>query len=894
MARPVGESVLRALVSEAIGDSGGPRVLAVAATPQWAGNEVLETDAGPVRIAPCISPLAVREVLSGRGDGDDAEVLVILTDRDEHELGQEVMARVWRQRLLRPSGWVAVKHLFRVEQVDSALGDARWLIDLLVDVAPPRGYPPPPSGFLDIGTAWRTFLRHGLRLDAEAPTLGDLLRWGQTDAARSALTGPAGTHLDRIAERLERDVGPAAHHILRLVSQGRGADLVPLGLMADVLWADGMEGDPAILTARVRFETPLGAKKPSRAMARDWGEAARRLVRLTDDRDDEAMVAGWLSRAETHLTDLDAIDLAVTSDVLPWAFTERLLRAGRVLSDALDKPDDDSLGRLVGATEDVRRHLLADREDDRDRVERLSMATRLIRRSVQGTPDRAEDVAGMAAAFASDGAWVDAAREALGHGETVSPLADAYARLIEQLDAERADRDRAFAKSLAGWTTVAPTSSEALLPVEQVLAEVVAPVARRAPVLLLVLDGLSYPESTRLFSDLRRAGWTEQGPDGQPLPRVVAALPTITMVSRTSLLTGRLTDGGQDVERSGFENHKELRDAAGGTTPRLYHKKDLKAKHGHIADEVRNAILDPSVRVVGVVVNAVDDHLDKGAQLRLAEGLRALRPLRPLLDAAVEAGRVVVIASDHGHVLENGSRVISAPGAGERWRPATEPPGEDEVLLAGPRVVLGGGKIIAPALERVRYMPAEKRGYHGGATPQEVLCPLGVFTPGGVALDGWEPLPIRRPAWWEKTFRHAGAVAIPRVRPPEPVVEPSGQGRLFTEEGEIVPATVEVEGWIGELLASPILAEQREAAGRQALDDESLATFLTILDSADGVAPAAVLADNMGLPPSRLRTKLEALRRMLNVDAYPVLSIEPDGTARLNRELLFTQFRLEA
>jgi hypothetical protein len=152
---------------------------------------------------------------------------------------------------------------------------------------------------------------------------------------------------------------------------------------------------------------------------------------------------------------------------------------------------------------------------------------------------------------------------------------------------------------------------------------------------------------------------------------------------------------------------------------------------------------------------------------------------------------------------------------------------------------------------------------------------------------------VRRPPWWEKSFSRIVGTSLPRVRAPEPIVEPSGQATLFTERGEVAPAAVEAEGWIGDLLKSPVLAEQREAAGRQALDDESLAMFLAVLDRADGVAPPAVLADALGLTASRLRTKLEALRRMLNVDGYPVVTIEADGTARLNRDLLATQFQVE-
>jgi hypothetical protein len=139
MARPVGESVLRALLSEAATEAERPRVLAVAAAPRWAGRDVLETETGTVRVQPCVSPLAVREALARWSDAPAGEMLVILTDRDEHELGQEVLARVWRHRLIRPSAWEAVKGLFRVDRLDPALADARWLVDLLVDVAPPRG-----------------------------------------------------------------------------------------------------------------------------------------------------------------------------------------------------------------------------------------------------------------------------------------------------------------------------------------------------------------------------------------------------------------------------------------------------------------------------------------------------------------------------------------------------------------------------------------------------------------------------------------------------------------------------------------------------------------------------------------------------------------------------------
>lgn len=894
MAQAIGESLLRAIVAEARSDDGAPAVLAVRAAPRWDGEEVIETEDGVIRVAPCVSGLAVRDLLNEREVSPNGETLVILTDRDERDLGQEVLARVWRQRLVPPSRWTAAKHLFRVNELDPSLADARWMIDLLVEVAPPRGYPPPPSGLLDFDTAWRTFLRHALRVDVDEPTLTDLLRWASTDDARSALGGSAGKHRDKISERLEHEVGPAAGHVLRLVADGRGGSVVPLGLIADVLWGRHDADDPAVITARVRFEEPLGSRDISAGVATALGHAATRLVRETAARDDEATVNAWLTRAQGLLSDLKVSDLAIVSDVMPWAFTERLLEAGRTLARALDDPREELLESVRDAVLLVERHLRADQPGEAERVERLKMAARLVRRRIDGAAEDWSDLEDMAASYVADGAWVDAARESIGHGESVSSLTHAYQRLIELVDEERAERDRAFGAALAKWSTVLPTEPTPLLPIECVLEHVVAPVARRAPTLLLVLDGLSFAETTRLFADVARLGWAEQGPGGRELPAVVAALPTVTTVSRASLLSGRLTEGGQDVERQGFEEHRDLRDAGGGAAPRLFHKKDLKATHGRtLAPAVQAVVLDPEVRIVGVVVNAVDDHLDKGSQLRLAEGLRALRPLRPLLDAAAEAGRAVIIASDHGHVLEYGSSVRRFAGSGERWRPADQPAGEDEVEIAGPRVVRADGKIVAPVIETIRYMPNEKRGYHGGATPQEVLCPLAVFTSGGVPLAGWEELPVRRPPWWERRFRGALSLSVPRPRRQEAPAEPSGQVMLFTEEGEPAAPSVEVEGWIRELLDSPILDEQRQVAGRKALDDESVATLLAILDRAGGVAPPAVLADATDLPPSRIRSKLQALSSILNVDGYPVLKIELDGTARLNRDLLATQFEVD-
>ena len=80
-----------------------------------------------------------------------------------------------------------------------------------------------------------------------------------------------------------------------------------------------------------------------------------------------------------------------------------------------------------------------------------------------------------------------------------------------------------------------------------------APLAQQTQVLLLVADGLSYSIFRELCEDLEALGWDEQVAGPTPtLALGIAALPTITEVSRTSLLSGRLVIGAAAQEKTAF------------------------------------------------------------------------------------------------------------------------------------------------------------------------------------------------------------------------------------------------------------------------------------------------------------------------------------------------------
>lgn len=242
-----------------------------------------------------------------------------------------------------------------------------------------------------------------------------------------------------------------------------------------------------------------------------------------------------------------------------------------------------------------------------ERVRRAEMAVRLVRWLSERGPASGPETKSLAeaATWQQDaGAWVDVARGRVWEGDVDPAVAASYAYLCQAVDAARADREGEFARLLAGYAESGSATAE-LLPVERVLDEVVVRLTKAAPVLLLVLDGMSTGVARELLADLAGRGWTEHAL--APVRPVISVLPSVTRVSRTSLLCGRLADGTQADEKAAF--------AERGWS--LFHKADLNSAGAGdaLATGVASAIRGPAP-VTGIVVNTVDDALDKGGRGR--------------------------------------------------------------------------------------------------------------------------------------------------------------------------------------------------------------------------------------------------------------------------------------
>ena len=375
-------------------------------------------------------------------------------------------------------------------------------------------------------------------------------------------------------------------------------------------------------------------------------------------------------------------------------------------------------------------------------------------------------------------------------------------------------------------------------------------------------------------------------------------------MSRTSLLCGRLAQGASADEQSGFAEHGALRaHSKNGYPPKVFHKSALRGEEDSIlAGEVREEIASPNRRIVGIVINAIDDQLFKGEQLDTRWSRDAIPVLPAILHEAKLARRLVVLTSDHGHVLDSNTTYKPSEG-GERWRVAVGSPGEGEMTLKGSRVVIPDSKtLIAPWSENIRY-GNKRNGYHGGATPQEMVTPIAVLNPSDKFPEGWEEVPVDVPAWWEEsTSVPVVSVAVPpRPKAPKPTKSTQSQQTqlLFdvdsqtgpVEGSPTVPATE--TRWIQALFDSAIFQQQMKLAERSVPSEILFRAVLNALDQRGGRMTSAALSRSVNYPAMRLRGLLAVMQRVLNIEGFAVLTRDDaSDTVDLNRELLKHQFDL--
>ncbi len=844
----------------------------------------------------CDSMLAMREALCEVDQADPAELgLVLLTPLGTNEIAEDIASRLARCRVFQPEGWEIVRQLFGAKEIDARLGHYGWMPQVLVDGSAQGNYTPVANGFLDLETAWKELLQRYLQLDVARPDATALLLWTMrptTDASLNLLPDAAKPDAMRW---LGESAGTAGNMVLACVKAGRTGDAVPLGLVCGVLYAAAGEGQAALGHAAIRLERFVGDTHVGIAEGRAWAQAAQQLVR--EGGPDVYRAA--LDRADALLNDLRVAEFAHLSDVLPKAFDQRMRSFAQLLNQHVQLPSDETLTAVEKAANHVLVHVLSTSQPHR--ADRVEMARRMARWIVRPAISAAT-VADLVSWQADEGAFVDWARFRLLGGDELVEVSHAFEALRSTIITRRNALGQRFAQALQRWNAQPPAIDARIVPLESVLDRVVAPLAALQPVLLLVIDGLSTSIFRELFAKPERLGWAEMVPASTARPLAgVAAFPTVTEVSRATLLCGKLCSGTSSLEKSGFSTHTALlAHSRADAPPKLFHKGDL-SDSTNLSNDVRAAIANPQQRVVGLVYNAVDDHLSGPDQLNQRWTLEDLRLILPILREAKEARRIVIVTADHGHLLEDGT-TQTAGGESDRWRSGKEGGNSNEVILSGGRVRTASGATSVACLwtESVRYA-GRKNGYHGGVSLQEVTVPLSVMVPFGMNLPEWQPALPAQPEWWDLPNLAAPALAATKAavalrtttRKAAPVSD--AQDQLFDSAVAPIPSAppAPAEDWISALLQSPVYLSQRSLAARVAPTDVQIRLLLDAVAERGGKLSRAALAQRLSMPEIRLTGMLSAARRVLNVDQAAVMVIdETAGTVELNKILLLQQFRI--
>jgi hypothetical protein len=863
----VKESALLSQIDSVKSKLSDGQALGVHSQSRWQGKEEVRIGTEAWRVAQCDSVLELRQRLSEQSSAR----LVLITTLSTNAVGDDVRARLYKEQLLIVDPWNSLAERFKARQVDPALRQSPALADAALDALGDADAPVAASGILTAELVWQVVLTKRLGLQSARPDLLDFIPWMTLDGSEARWKGLGSALQMQLASWLPLNLGELCPVLIQSLSDGFGPDALAVGLALGAL-----AGNSADSRAMGRLERYTGNRPIAAGLVQQWNQVAERWAARQEKVD---WVRRELTRADQILESLGAADFARESRWSPMGFQQRLASFAERLAGSDRGKCQEAYAQV--SSHEGSRHL----EELRGRRERAEMAMRLSRwlERPPVSPSLLEDAV---ARYEQDGSWVDWARHQLLAGDEPEGVSRSYRKLFDKVTARRELENRHFGELLSAATGSNSASSRVLL-VEDVIGKIVAPLAKRCTggVLFVVMDGMSLPVWRELSEDLSRHGWLEWAPEdghaGPTFQSALAVLPSATTFSRTSLLCGALMTGTQNTEKRGFQDNSDLR----ASKPVLFHKDEVGSSGTDLSEALRLAISKNTSAVVGVVLNVIDDSLGGPEQLSIQWNLRSIAVLQTILSDARTAGRVVILASDHGHVLDHGSRLDRKTESADRWRPvnADSVAGVEELLIKGNRVLTEGHQMIGPTSETIRYTANRRLGYHGGLTEQECIAPLAVLAPELMEIEGWEVRPATPPDWWFEGDSAAAPVAKPRKvakakepkRPAMPLFEqPVNQG-----------------DWVDELLASEVFAQQMETfAGR--LKKDQVEQYLRVLSDRNLVLLKTAFAQRLDVSVMRVDGLIASLQRVLNVESYQVLSVDSSQTIRLNLQLLRDQFGL--
>src|ERR1039458_10903365 len=109
-------SQIRAQVTNILRKAPGSRVIGIRTVNGWKGTSEIRVNDREYKVIHCVSELQIREALLDASSSDVP--VVVVTNLEEGELGQDLVARFARRRLHSVEGWTILKDIFQAREID--------------------------------------------------------------------------------------------------------------------------------------------------------------------------------------------------------------------------------------------------------------------------------------------------------------------------------------------------------------------------------------------------------------------------------------------------------------------------------------------------------------------------------------------------------------------------------------------------------------------------------------------------------------------------------------------------------------------------------------------------------------------------------------------------------
>ncbi len=857
----------------------------------------LDVHGSTVRVVPVRGELELRRRLLDLGADDRVAFLVPWTVEMPIDL-QGRFAR--RGRVFRIGRDVRLGKLFGAAEVDPA-APASPLADYVLahhaaDTFSVSG------GRLTADAMWTAWLDRAWGLDSGGELALDvLLGWAATDArgpqfvetiaARSAIAVR-----DALLAHLGTRLGPAGPTVWKAWEAGRGTAALELALVIGALGASVTDDPVAAMWARTT-STPVLGTNATDTLVR-MGAAADTALRYVEKRGGPDRVRRLVHAADGLADDEALRPHLVASTRLPSAWRARLARLGESLAIVAATQNEANALEAVARMRSLSGHELYGNAEQTAVVRRAEMAVRLaawlaVRSETELAPSLAPhgDVETLASWYVREGGYLDWARRAA-RGTTEDAFGRGVAAVVTAVDRVRQDLDLRFARALPAWHDARRPQTQVIAidqAVKRLVVDFLDEDAERR-LLVVLMDGMAWAQAAELLESMgqRASVWAPLAWHGMqahrvgdaPFPPVLTNFPTLTEVSRSAFFAGKpmavgASTNSQDDPKRWQANREALRYTSLPDTPQLLLRGEGQARDGSASSEALSRVADRARRLVAVVINAIDMSLKADSAQQHRWTVETVKSLRDLLDKAAEAGRAVLLCSDHGHVPVDRLEAAGPMQEGARWRAwerPDEPLAPHEVgLRAGDGVWAPRGKhgVVLIADDAHRYGGGASSGEHGGGSLAEVVAPflfIGNADTSGAADDkGQAVRPARAPAWWNFDLIAGTTMMEPAERRTRKPKSTPAQLTL----GVVAPAP---EPARKPLVVSPLAASAMlEARAAKPQDRERVVAAVEFLRARNGVADAGAFAAELGEFAARVSGLVSRLSEVLNVDGYRVL-----------------------